>query len=184
MARSRRKYKNSRPKVQVGLPRVKPHVFKPAFAVPEKLRAITSGKWDENSSVLQNYRSFGVVSNPNLLGAQCRSERVMESASLQKPPAPKQNEDECKNPEFEVIDSGSDLEEDDVKSALGKKRRDGKTAPLQRLTTMQRVYVSRLILKYGNDYQAMSRDIKLNAMQHPPAALEKLCKRFHAYEKL
>jgi hypothetical protein len=41
----------------------------------------------------------------------------------------------------------------DLKSALGKKRRDGVHAPLQRLTKMQRVYVSRLISKHGEDYQ-------------------------------
>jgi hypothetical protein len=72
----------------------------------------------------------------------------------------------------------------DVKSALHKKRKDGKKAPLQRLTTMQRVYVSRLILKHGDNHEAMSRDIKLNRMQHPPGILKHLCERFHKYEKL
>lgn len=41
----------------------------------------------------------------------------------------------------------------DLKSVLGKKRRDGKTAPLQPLTTMQKVYIGRLTEKYGDDYQ-------------------------------
>ncbi|KAH9329127.1 hypothetical protein KI387_001235, partial [Taxus chinensis] len=157
MARSRRKYRNSRPKVKVGLPKLKPHIFKAAFTVPEKLRAVTSVQWDEGGSVLQNYRSFGVVSNPNLIGALSRSKRVVESDSLQQPPEPEpiqvDDNGEIKDPEFQVIDGGSDLEEDDLKSALGKRRRDGKTAPLQTLTCMQRVYVSRLISKYGNDYQ-------------------------------
>jgi len=40
----------------------------------------------------------------------------------------------------------------DVKSALHKKRSDGKKAPLQKLTTMQKVYISRLILKHGDNY--------------------------------
>ena len=44
----------------------------------------------------------------------------------------------------------------DVKSVLHKKRSDGKKAPLQRLTTMQRVYVSRLILKHGDNYEVSS----------------------------
>jgi len=133
MGGSRRRYKKSRPKVQVGLPRVKPHVFKPAFTVPLKLRALTSGKWDESGTVIRNYRSFGVASNPNLVGAISRCEKIVEVESLQKPPEPNQlDEDNCeiKDPEFQVIDSGSDLEEDDLKSALGKIRRDGKTAPL------------------------------------------------------
>lgn len=41
----------------------------------------------------------------------------------------------------------------DVKSALGKKRKDGKTASLQPLTTIQRVYIGRLVERYGDDYQ-------------------------------
>lgn len=41
----------------------------------------------------------------------------------------------------------------DVKSALGKKRKDGKTASLQPLTTIQRVYIGRLVETYGDDYQ-------------------------------
>lgn len=41
----------------------------------------------------------------------------------------------------------------DLRSALGKKRRDGKSAPAQPLTAMQRLHVSRLVDKYGDDYQ-------------------------------
>ncbi|KAF5176353.1 Multidrug resistance abc transporter atp-binding and permease protein [Thalictrum thalictroides] len=68
----------------------------------------------------------------------------------------------------------------DLKSALGKRRKDGKTAPLQPLTAMQRVHIGRLVEKYGDDYQKMFMDTKLNAMQHPVATLEKLCKRYHS----
>lgn len=41
----------------------------------------------------------------------------------------------------------------DLKSVLGKKRRDGKSAPLEPLTRIQRVYVGRLVDKYGDNYQ-------------------------------
>lgn len=95
----------------------------------------------------------------------------------------------------------------DLKSALGKKRTDGKHAPLQPLTKIQRIHVGRLVEKYGDDYQVEKRlnswelfticlvkclcltsflalqsmfmDIKLNKMQHSVATLEKLCKRYH-----
>jgi len=148
MAESRRRYKKSRPKVQVALPRVKPHVFKPAFTIPLKLRALTSGKWDKTSTdtVIRNYHSFGVASNPNLIGAISHCDNIVEVESLQEPPEPNQADEdngEIKDPKFQVIDSGSDLEEDDLKYALGKRRRDGKTA------TIQRVYVGRLIKKHG-----------------------------------
>ncbi|KAE8696970.1 glycine-rich protein 2 [Hibiscus syriacus] len=83
--------------------------------------------------------------------------------------------------EFDPIDSGSDLEEDDLKTALGKKRRDGRSMHLQLLTTMQRHHIGRLVERYGDDYQAMFMDVKLNKMQHSVATLEKLCKRYHMF---
>ncbi|GAB2281559.1 hypothetical protein Dimus_016141 [Dionaea muscipula] len=69
-----------------------------------------------------------------------------------------------------------------LKTALGKKRRDGKSGPLQPLTTIQRVHIRCLVEKYGDDYQSMFRDVKLNAMQHSVATLQKLCLRFHIWK--
>nr|KJB23276.1 hypothetical protein B456_004G089300 [Gossypium raimondii] len=216
MGRSRRKYKQSRAKVKVGLPRKNPHVFKPCFTLPPKLRSLANvddalSKWDDKASVIQNYKSFGVVSNPNYLGVRSRTSHIVESDSLQVPHSPPSDEPAD---EFEPIDSGSDLEEDDLKTALGKKRRDGKSTHLQPLTTMQRLYIGQLIEKYGDDYQvglvflsyicssysislnsygwlfwlllllllqAMFMDVKLNKMQHSVANLEKLCKRYHMF---
>lgn len=111
MGGSRRKYKRCRTKVRVGLPRKNPNAFKPAFTVPPKLQSLldlSETKWDDEGSVIENYKSFGVVSNPNLLGVRARTARIIESDSLQVPPPP------VDGPvlEFEPIDSGSDLEED------------------------------------------------------------------------
>ncbi|KAG9443783.1 hypothetical protein H6P81_015123 [Aristolochia fimbriata] len=174
MGGSRRKLKKSRSKVRIALPRKKPHVFKPAFTIPPKLRSLIAeeeAQWDESGSVLSNYRSFGIVSNPNLVGAMSRTSQKIESGALQVPPPPD-------SINLDDVDSGSDLEEDDLKSALGKKRRDGKAAPLQPLTAIQRVYIGRLIEKYGDDYEMMFRDMKLNSMQHSVAVLKNLCERF------
>ncbi|KAL5061721.1 hypothetical protein RYX36_023458 [Vicia faba] len=73
-------------------------------------------KWDEKGSVTQNYNSFGVVNDPNSL-----------TDSLRAPPSVSDDPN----------DSGSDLEEDDLKSALGKRRRDGKSELPQPLTSIQ-----------------------------------------------
>ena len=108
MGRSRRKYKQSRPKVRVGLPKKNPRLFKPAFSVPPKLAeslAELDPKWDDMGSVIQNYKSFGVVSNPNLLSVRSRTPRIVETDSLQAPP-PAADDDSA------LDDSGSDLEED------------------------------------------------------------------------
>lgn len=112
MGGSRRKFKQrSRSKVRVGLPKKNPHVFKPAFSIPPKFRSIidlSKTKWDDQGSVLENYKSFGVVSNPNLLSVRSRTSKIIESQSLQLPvPHPDAPIDE-----FEPVDSGSDLEED------------------------------------------------------------------------
>ncbi|CAI9761464.1 unnamed protein product [Fraxinus pennsylvanica] len=179
MGGSRRSYKRSKAKVKVGLRKKNPRIFKPAFHLPPKLKTLLDpdSKWDEKASVIENYKSFGVVSNPNLLGVRSRTPHMVESDALQVPA-----QDATPVDEFEPIDSGSDLEEDDLKSALGKKRTDGKHAPLQPLTKIQRIHVGRLVEKYGDDYQSMFMDIKLNKMQHSVATLEKLCKRYHMYK--
>ncbi|KAI7998683.1 hypothetical protein LOK49_LG10G01908 [Camellia lanceoleosa] len=65
-------------------------------------------KWDNQGSVLDNYKAFGVVSNPNFLGVRSRTSHVIESESLQvSPPAA-----DSTVFEFDPVDSGSDLEED------------------------------------------------------------------------
>ncbi|KAI3883879.1 hypothetical protein MKX03_017342 [Papaver bracteatum] len=180
MGGSRRKFKASRKsKVRVGLPKKNPNVFKPAFNLPQKLRSIidsTNSKWDDKASVIKNYKAFGFVSNPNILGKRSRTPHQIQSSDLQLPISLR---DEPLD-EFEVpVDTGSDLEEDDLKSALGKKRRDGTSGQLQPLTNIQRIHIGRLIEKHGEDYQSMFMDTKLNSMQHSVATLEKLCKRYH-----
>ncbi|KAL5055271.1 hypothetical protein RYX36_035953, partial [Vicia faba] len=116
-------------------------VLKPAFTIPPKLlqSLVEDPKWDEKGSVTQNYNSFGVVNDPNSL-----------TDSLRAPPSVSDDPN----------DSGSDLEEDDLKSALGKRRRDGKSALPQPLTSIQRLYISRLVEKYGADFQVLAYDAK------------------------
>ncbi|CAJ2629141.1 hypothetical protein L195_g010315 [Trifolium pratense] len=162
MGRSRRKYKQSRTKVRVGLPKKNPKLHKPAFTIPPKLlQSLTEDpNWDDQGTVTKNYSSFGVVSDPNSL-----------TDSLQ---APSVSDD--------LNDPGSDLEEDDLKSALGKRRRDGKCSLPQPLTSIQRLHISRLVEKYGADFQRMMMDIKLNPMQHSVATLEKLCMSYYIHK--
>lgn len=172
MGRSRRAFRKSNPTVRVGLPK-----RKSSKAVVPKTVILpgtdTKLEWDGKASLINNYKSMGIVANPNVLGARSGTRHLVQLVTLQKPLSADTSE---------VY--GSDDEPDDVKSALHKKRSDGKKAPLQKLTTMQKVYVSRLILKHGDDYVAMSKDMKLNRMQHAPGALSLLCQRFHKYEKL
>ena len=113
MGGSRRKLKRSRAKVRVGLPRKKPREFLPAFDLPEALAAAAAGGgagWDAEGSVVKNYAAFGVVANPNFLGAHSRgTPGLVQSAPLQ---APDIAAARAPVPEFEPIDPGSDLEND------------------------------------------------------------------------
>jgi nucleolar protein 16 len=116
MGGSRRKFKRSRTKVRVGLPRKKPREFKPAFDLPEALAASAAAKhdggpapsWDAEGTVVKNYAAFGVVSNPNLLGAHSRgTARLVQSEDLQNP---KLEEIRAATVEFGHIDNGSEDE--------------------------------------------------------------------------
>lgn len=82
--------------------------------MPPKLRSLLAEQfeedptWDEKASVIDNYKSFGVISNPNLLSVRSRTDHIVESDSLQVPPSqPTSNE-----PDFVLDSSGSDVEED------------------------------------------------------------------------
>ncbi|XP_028219541.1 uncharacterized protein LOC114401264 [Glycine soja] len=158
MGSSQRKYKQLRTKVCVGLPKKNPRLFKPSFFVPPNLlRTLTEEpQWDNQGTVNNNYSSFGVLFDPN---------------SLTEP-----------SPNPQTFNSGHYLEEDDLKSALGKKRRNGRNVLPQPLITMQRIHISRLVDKYEDDYQSMLMDIKLNSMQHSIGTLQKLCMRYHIYQ--
>ncbi|KAK7277731.1 hypothetical protein RJT34_22746 [Clitoria ternatea] len=161
MGRSRRKYKQSRAKVRVGLPKKNPGLFKPSFNVPPKLLQSLDIDpiWDDKGTVNKNYSSFGVASDPNSLSVPSLHPQIDQ-----------------------LLDSGSDLEEDDLKSVLGKKRRDGRNSLPQPLTAMQRIHIRRLVDKYGDDYKSMLMDRKLNPMQHSVGALKNLCMRYHMYQ--
>lgn len=103
--------------MRVGLPKKNPNVFKPAFSLPPKLRSLVNSHWDDKGSVIDNYKSFGVVSNPNLLGVRCRTSHMIETDSLQVPPPkklpPTSEDDDDDADAFEDLDdSGSDVEED------------------------------------------------------------------------
>lgn len=78
--------------------------------MPPKLRSLLAEQfeedptWDEKGSVIQNYKSFGVISNPNLLSVRSRTDHIVESDSLQVPPSD--------DPDSVLDSSGSDVEED------------------------------------------------------------------------
>ncbi|KAL3827829.1 hypothetical protein ACJIZ3_016631 [Penstemon smallii] len=57
--------------------------------LPPKLKSLLNplSNWDDEGSVIENYKSFGVVSNPNFLGVRSRTVHIVESYTLQMPPS-------------------------------------------------------------------------------------------------
>lgn len=100
--------------MRVGLPKKNPNVFKPAFSLPPKLRLVVNSHWDDKGSVIDNYKSFCVVSNPNLLGVRCRTSHMIEADSLQVPPPqkPPPTSDDDADAFEDLDDPGSEAEED------------------------------------------------------------------------
>lgn len=135
MAGSRRKYKKSRTKVRVGLPKKNPKIVKPAFSVPLKLleSLAEEPKWDDKGTVTQNYSSFGVVNNPNSL-----------TDSLQLPPD-----------SDDLNDSGSDLEEDGLFSSLDSTPHLLNYIPFNIIIHSSNNLLDRLTLRNSNCYYSV-----------------------------
>lgn len=61
-----------------------PHIQASSFHPPCNAPPLISDKeWDEKGSVLSNYKSLGVVSNPNLLSVCSRTPHIIKTESLQ-----------------------------------------------------------------------------------------------------
>lgn len=48
-----------------------------------------------------------------------------------------------------------------------------------RLSDLDKLYVKKCMDKYGEDYKAMEKDMKLNYMQHTAKQMEKLVKKYY-----
>lgn len=183
MARSRRKFKAGKPKVQVGLKRKKKKAARPQPVVLPGRSEIA--EWDEKATLTANYRALGLAANPNFMGGR-QSAGAQSSLNTRPRPLPPPGDvaqGEGGDAGADDVPSGSDDEPDELRAMLGKRRKAGPEKPPQRLTHMQRVYVRQLIAAHGDDVEAMSRDRKLNRMQHTAGALRALCRRLRAYEK-
>ena len=136
---------------------------------------------------------MGIASDPNKIGKTGRN-----SARLDEPKADKGDGAEGDDagadgkkkkkrlpytPNDGTVAGTATVGGDEVRGALGQMRSTGAAAP-KRLTTKQRRIVGALVAKHGHDIVAMSRDIKLNKMQHTVAQLRELVVSFLAYPEL
>ncbi|KAG0575521.1 hypothetical protein KC19_5G010100 [Ceratodon purpureus] len=84
MGRSRRAFRKSNPTVRVGLPKRK----SAKSLVPDTIvlpGTDTKLEWDGKASLISNYKSMGIVANPNVVGARSGTRHLVQLVSLQKP---------------------------------------------------------------------------------------------------
>jgi len=105
-------------------------------------------QWDPSKSPAQNMKILGLVSKPG--------EVVATKA------------DEAQQPKNTVIEL-YDVPDSDTLEARKQKRPQ---------SAEDQKYIARLLLKHGDDYTAMFRDIKVNNMQHTETQLRKMASRF------
>ena len=129
--------------------------------------------WKLDTTHQGNYTTVGIVSDPNALGKTGRNSRQTVGTGS-----------DARRPEKDIsLASTATLGGDEVRGLLGQVRSTGLALP-KRLTSKQRRIVGALVEKYGEDLNAMSRDRKLNAMQHTIAQLRELVVSFAAYPEL
>eukprot|EP00617_Octactis_speculum_P011380 CAMPEP_0185773672 /NCGR_PEP_ID=MMETSP1174-20130828/74613_1 /TAXON_ID=35687 /ORGANISM="Dictyocha speculum, Strain CCMP1381" /LENGTH=162 /DNA_ID=CAMNT_0028460461 /DNA_START=12 /DNA_END=500 /DNA_ORIENTATION=+ len=135
---------------------VKSKYRKPIFSMP----AIAE-KWNPERSSTQNLSALGLSSNPNFtVGAPGRVTTEIQTPEV----------DPCELFDIPESSTGGKFEECDANP----KRRS------RPMLEVEYRYAAALVKKYGQDYSAMSRDMKLNRDQLTKPKLEKLCLRFKA----
>jgi hypothetical protein len=115
-----------------------------------------SPTWDPSGHIESNYQQIGFAADVNVgTGRNRRSDTLADKV----PTVPD-----------EQLDASLD---EDLKVAMARQRSSGK-APPKRPTPRQRQLIERLLAVHGSNVGAMSRDRKLNAMQHTEGQLQAL----------
>jgi nucleolar protein 16 len=123
--------------------------------------------WTKSKSLTENYKQLGLTSNPNANTAQEIEAEKCKSLGLDHQSL------------VMISDSASDVQlSSDLESI-----RNIEILPYQvkSLPVWEQACLKQLISKYGNDYEAMQRDIKVNRYQWTARQLEK---RIELYNKL
>ena len=106
-------------------------------------------QWDPKKSYDQNMKSLGLVSQPGKMVTTKKDSEL--------------------HPQEATVIELYDVPNSDTLESRKKKR--PQSADDQK-------YIARLLAKYGDDYTAMFRDIKINKMQYTESQLRKMASRF------
>jgi len=130
------------------------HKFKP----PQIRDPIIKAKWDPTKSPAQNLRNLGLTALPNAdINSRGRADDVVITPSSNGSIATDGNGTVNNNKFIELYGTRKEA-----------------TSPHLPVSIEDQKYLVRCFAKYGDDYKKMSRDIKVNDMQHTERRLQKL----------
>jgi hypothetical protein len=128
-------------------------ILKP-FLTDQTILVFCSPTWNPSGNIESNYQNMGFASALNAGSGRNRRSDTLATKVVSD----------------EQLDASLD---EDLKVAMAKQRSSGK-APPKRPTPRQRQLIERLLAVHGSNVAAMSRDRKLNAMQHTEGQLQAL----------
>ncbi|CAB4417583.1 hypothetical protein RhiirA5_310274 [Rhizophagus irregularis] len=196
MARPRKQRKIRNPSLKVSRKNANKH-FK---RVPIKGNSIIAANWDKKATLRQNYHRMGLMTSLN--GVSGGVEKLYPDKAqeidlevIKKSLGPEEGiieRDEKGNvinvtigrsreeEEEEVFDTEIDPvpAKTDIIKALEAQAASVFSKHESYQSNGEKQFIEELIQKYGDDYDAMFRDIKLNIYQHTAAQLRKKCQRY------
>jgi len=111
--------------------------------------------WSSKKTLIQNYEALGISYDPNKTLTQLAAERALKDDELSLSAAEPAD------------DKGKELLSSILEVPEPKERKQ------RNLGVRERVYMKRLWDKYGDNYNAMARDVKLNTMQYTKKHLKR-----------
>ncbi|CAG8500037.1 7886_t:CDS:2 [Acaulospora morrowiae] len=191
MARPRKRNKIRNPSLKISRKNANKHFKK--FRV--KGNALIADNWDNKATLRQNYQRLGLMTSLN--GVSGGVEKlypeepplVLDKEELKKTLGPDEGiieRDEQGNVINVIIGKGHEEEDTEIKPAPAKtdvvKALEEQASKVYKHEKYQsegeKRFCEELISKYGDDYQSMFRDIKLNVYQHTEAQLKKKCEKY------
>merc|ERR1712071_425602 len=143
------------------------------FKPPSIHDKIIKAQWDVRKSVATNMANMGLQPTPNnTICSKSSVEQMISSITDGTGTFPDTTTQITASKAASKAAELFDIPESDV---IPKKTKALRMLPV---SISDQKYMCKLLEKYGNDYQQMSRDIKLNDMQHTEGQLKKLGSRF------
>ncbi|CAI2171339.1 480_t:CDS:2 [Funneliformis geosporum] len=195
MARPRKRHKTRNPTLKVSRKNANKHFKK----VSIKGNSVIAANWDKKATLRQNYQRMGLMTSLN--GIAGGTEKLypeeaqkIDMEEIKKTLGPEEGiieRDEKGNVISVIIGKSREEEEEEVFDTeidpVPAKTNIIRALEAQAANVCKREkyqsegekqFLEELIQKYGNNYDAMFRDIKLNIYQHTAAQLRNKCQKY------